>query len=205
MQWWGYSAVVVMVGVCIIIWYSPVRIVGMMSKSAAEDQMSLSIRLLFGLVRYEMNMPFKRVLHLFNPSVHIEVEPDSYKVLSDRIRRMLPYRDLLIRWLPRFLSHLRYNQFKWSTYIGVGEAPETAVITGLAWAIKSMLVRLFSSRVDPSSAIPDLNVIPQFNQFHFSTYFHIRLRIRLGHALMDLVILLFRLKRMQAAKPKMVS
>lgn len=208
MYWW-YGAAFVFVTLCIVVWYSEIRMVATFKKVEADERVLFSVRLLYGLIKYELNIPIIRFFGLIKglgikvKQLHFQHETEdkqsiniqSLKEFYRRIQLLLSFTDSLKQWGARTLSHLHLTNLKWSTHVGVGEAPETAIAAGMVWSVKSTLIGYFFNRLHPSSSLPELNVVPQYNQVHFSTHFYINANIRLGHALTDAFVLLVRIMR----------
>jgi hypothetical protein len=74
-------------------------------------------------------------------------------------------------------GHLECTQFRWQTRIGLGDAPETAITTGIVWGLKSSLLGLTLPHIDLKTK-PFVQVAPQYNSQHFSTDLLCKLQIR---------------------------
>lgn len=203
-----YVALSVVAVLCIAAWYSDIKMVIMFKKTGNDERIIFRIRMLYGLIRYELNVPMVRFFGWMNGFAFKLNRPDKeskkhkltmedLKEFYHRMQVLLKFTDGLKQWAQRSLSHLHCTRLKWTSHIGVGEAPETAIAVGLAWAIKSCVIGFILNRIRWSPFPQEINVVPQYNMIHFSTHFTADAQIRLGHALVDAVILLIRIIRVR--------
>jgi hypothetical protein len=85
-------------------------------------------------------------------------------------------------WLKQSLSLVHCTELKWVSYVGLGDAMESAVTTGLVWGLKSSVLGygLKFVRLDKQ---PKISVWPVYNKPHFSTELYCIVKIRIGYAI----------------------
>lgn len=81
---------------------------------------------------------------------------------------MLAHTAELVEWTKSVLSRTVCTELSWVTRIGLGDAADTAVTTGVVWGIKTSILG-YLLRFVRLEARPSLNVQPQFNRTMFST------------------------------------
>jgi hypothetical protein len=116
----------------------------------------------------------------------------------DRVQIIVKNIFNLTEWTKDTLSHVECTYVRWHTRVGIGDAPETAVVTGLLWGVKSSLLSFVMSRIC-LKAQPDVQVVPQYNQQLFSTDLICKAQIRLGHVLMAGLRLVVRMLKGQGS------
>jgi len=98
----------------------------------------------------------------------------------------------LSRWISQSMTYFHCTQLKWKTSIGVGEAPETAMLTGLVWGVNSNIVSLFINKIK-MDVIPQLEVHPLYNKKEFYIEAECILKIRIAHAIYIAIHFMIRL------------
>jgi hypothetical protein len=128
---------------------------------------------------------------------------DKHHITKEKIARFYRSSKLLMEnivgfpvWVKDSLSRVRCTQLRWETRVGIGDAPETAMTTGLLWGVKSSLLGFLFSSMQIETK-PKVLVEPQYNQMQFSTEFACIVKIRVGHAMVAGLLLLFRILRVK--------
>lgn len=195
--WVWIILVIVLVGLVVLL--SDVQTRFFVSRVKNNDHVSIQIKALFGLVRYKIEIPiikFKGIEQgIAVKAEHAKTNTQGpidelfKKVTMDKITETYRHAQLLLanffnfsKWLTQTLTHIRCVQLRWNTWIGLGDASDTAVSTGIVWALKSSLLG-FALRHIQLDTTPKLQVIPQFNRMQFSTELLCIFNIRLGYAL----------------------
>ncbi len=94
------------------------------------------------------------------------------------------------------LCRFHCTELTWETRIGAGDAPETAVSTGAAWAVKSAMLAVIYRAV-AFDIRPLVSVTPKYNQIEFATEFSCRLKVRVFSLLASMSLLLKRLGKIK--------
>jgi hypothetical protein len=177
-------------------------------KENKNDEIILDLEALFGLVKRRIAIPtiiFKNfhdglnvTTQLMDKAEHQMVHEENKKIDKQTIKEMFEkFRELLTHcfhfneWLKDTLKHIHCTRIFWKTEVGVGDAPETAVTTGMVWGLKTSLLAVVF-RFIKLDAQPELHVVPQFNQTKFTTQLLLLAYIRVFHILAACLYLLYR-------------
>ncbi len=169
------------------------------SRLEHDDRLVVSIKGLYGLVRYRIVVPviqFKNVSEGIRVERKVEHESSASadskkanKITAETISDFYHYgKDIvkhtldLLGWLRDVMKRVRCTEFRWDSHIGVGDAPETAITTGVVWGLKSSILSIIFSHIQ-LEAKPYVSVNPLYNQTQFSTELQCIAKIRLGYAI----------------------
>jgi hypothetical protein len=169
------------------------------SRVQHNDRIFLDIKALFGLIRYRFDVPVVKFKSL-QKGVMVKAEAvkkgDSSLVgegkqhinkerivdFFNRVKLILESTFHLYGWMKQTLAKVECTKVSWQTRIGVGDAPQTAITTGIVWGFKSSLLGFVFSYIRLRTQ-PHIQVFPQYNSPQFSTEATFAGRIRLGYAL----------------------
>ncbi|WP_171682125.1 DUF2953 domain-containing protein [Paenibacillus planticolens] len=207
MLWVGLVLLVVILAI-ILVAVSYIRGEFYFSRVKDNDTLTVEFRALFGIIRYRYVIPIIQ-FRGFTKGILIksEILSDTYAKLRDeskdhitkdkvilfykQAREALVHTVKLYEWMKKTLAKIECTELKWITRVGVGDAPETAITTGAIWGIKSSLLG-FTMRYVQVKATPRVDVIPQFNEKHFSTEVRFAGRIRVWYVVLASVSLIAR-------------
>ncbi|MGO4270780.1 DUF2953 domain-containing protein [Paenibacillus sp. TAF58] len=193
MLWLGI-VVLIIIFVAFVFLFSFIRGEFNFTRVKDNDTLSVEMRALFGLIRYRFVIPIIQFKG-FTQGILIKseiVSKSSSKLMDESKDHITKERILnayhqakeaivhtlnLYDWMKLTLAKVECTELKWITRVGVGDAPETAITTGAIWGIKSSLLG-FSISYVKLMAKPRIDVIPQYNEKHFSTDFRFAGRIR---------------------------
>jgi hypothetical protein len=195
--------VLVVIALIIVAAFSAVRTHIVYTREAQDDQFDVKIKALFGLLHFHYSVPSIKFEGLLKGiSVEREVStnipiPNSNKLKSrndiniDREFVLSSYEKWKVlvhhvlgfhHWLISTLKHTHCTKISWYTDVGLDDAAETAITTGMIWGLKASILGAFFHRIK-LEAQPQLAVVPQFNQTMFRTHLDCSLTIRMGYAL----------------------
>ncbi|WP_240343881.1 DUF2953 domain-containing protein [Paenibacillus sp. SYP-B3998] len=184
------------------------------SRVKDNDTLSVEMRALFGLVRYRYVIPIIQFKG-FGQGIMIKSETvtksnsksKSNAELKDAQKEHITKEKIisfykkakialvntlhLYDWMKMTLAKVECTELRWTTRVGVGDAPETAITTGAIWAIKSSLLG-FGIQYIKLQTKPMIDVVPQYNQMHFDTELRAAGRIRVWFVLLAGVRLVVR-------------
>jgi len=120
--------------------------------------------------------------------------PERISDLYQWSKQLLMHVREFTEWLRHTLTYVKCSEFRWETRLGVGDAAETALATGMLWAVKSTLFGYIFQYVH-LRAKPKLTIQPQYNHMEFSTEFSCHARIRLGLLVFSMLVLGWRIIR----------
>jgi hypothetical protein len=173
------------------------------SRVEQDDLLRLKIRALYGLFRYQYDVPIinwsgslksvKFLKESINQNVQHVTGKDKGKITRHTIVRQVENWNALLRhtlglnrWLIRTMKQVHCTSIEWTTKAGVGEAPDTAITAGLLWGIKSSMLG-YVFRFVQLHEMPVVNVTPLFNQvkleIRFAGHLYIRMNVLLAAGL----------------------
>lgn len=182
------------------------------SRESEDDDFYVQIKALFGAIRYRYSLPTIKFEGL-KQGVSLETEkttnipmPDSKDHINVNrkviVSRYEQFRELIShvlgfhRWLISTLKHTHCSQISWITNVGLDDAAETAITTGMIWGLKTSILGIIFNHIQ-LEAQPQLAVVPQFNDPQFQTHFDCIIRIRLGYAMLAGLHLLVRIYKVK--------
>lgn len=212
MFWLWVGLFIIFVAVCIVL-VSSIRGEVHFTRVRDNDQLSFHVRALFGLFHYRFVVP---VIKFKNWSKGVMVKSEAVNQKSStligeqqehfnkekivdlytRVKLLLENAVNINSWLKQTLRHVSCSKLSWVTRLGIGDAPETAISTGMVWAIKSSMLGFVMKYVQVRTR-PQIAVIPQYNQHQFATEFHAEGQIRVAYVLWAGVMLLVRIYKVK--------
>jgi hypothetical protein len=176
-----------------------------------DDRIILEIKALYGLVWYRKDVPLvefagwcKGILvkteEIEDKEEHLQSQ-DSEAIGVRKILKFVRTARVLLRktyglndWFRQLFARIKCTNLSWNTRIGLEDAPVTAFMVGVVWAIKSTLVGFGHQYVQMKQA-PIITVVPQYNILDFSTELLIVGKIRIAYVLMAAMRLFIRITR----------
>ncbi|MFK7696483.1 DUF2953 domain-containing protein [Paenibacillus sp. HJGM_3] len=194
--WIGVSAVVQLATTIAML--SSVYLHVHFSKLGQNDRFHIRVKALFGLIKLDYEVPklklsgLKALLYEGEMSVNGKTASvsdgagviDRRKIMQffEQTKLLLTHTEGLNAWTKETMRLLKCTEFRWTTRVGLNDAPETAVLTGLIWALKSSILHLAAKRIR-LQAQPVIHVFPLYNRLHFTTEFLAEGHLRAGSAL----------------------
>ncbi|USG67250.1 DUF2953 domain-containing protein [Brevibacillus ruminantium] len=211
--WWILLAFLLII---VLIAITPMRISLYYGRVEENDHLVVEISAWFRLIRRKYELPHITIKQSEEgPKLKAKVETVNQQTKKDeRVRGigrrqvkkwMHNYQDLLERFhdfkpvLQQFAKKVRCERLEWHTVLGAGGAAETGAILGAVWAVKSMLVAVFSHAISLRS-MPKLSVQPVWNQMVIHTQARVILHFWLGHAIVMGIRILLRWRRERSHK-----
>lgn len=189
---------------------SPVIVSGHFRKNGNKEDAELTVKLLFGLIRYRFKVPFARFtgtsLELkeqmqgtgpgFDTSGQKKDNIDAEKISNaiDSVKDWLAMTRNLTGWVRQTLAKIEVVKWQWSTSVGTGDAMWTAMATGLLWSVKTSSIGFLSQLVRLKEQ-PELTVEPVYVNPAFTTEWKCIAQIRFGYAILAGLQLLVRMKK----------
>lgn len=168
-----------------------------------NDDLSIEIRLLFGLIRIKKKFPLIKVDDnspslVVKEETKVKVGEDGPQQKGDKKTKQFTAQELLntlsntkemlqhvvgfhriIRYL---LSKFQIKDIEWSSIVGLGDAAHTGAIAGAVWAVKGAIIGIVSNYMKMQN-MPHIHIYPQFQRNVSETLFKCMIRFRLGHAM----------------------
>ncbi|MFD0586856.1 DUF2953 domain-containing protein [Paenibacillus sp. GCM10027627] len=189
---------------------SPIVVHGYVRKVGDKEDAELSVKALFGLIRYRFEIPFMRFTGTslkveekisssgagLNSWKDFNDEIDAEKVESaiDKYKQILHLIKDLRGWIRGTLARVKLTDWQWTTSLGTGDAMWTAMATGAVWSVKTSIVGVLSQMVSLKSQ-PIMSVNANFQNPSFTTEWSCIAQIRFGYAILAGLQLLVRMKK----------
>ncbi|WP_276351763.1 DUF2953 domain-containing protein [Cohnella caldifontis] len=214
MAFWWWAALCAAAVAVIAAIASPVRIRVRYSKSGKLDQLIVIVKALYGLVRFRAVVPAilirgQKVLIRRETTMQVAGQPNrgaaDIPLGIEALRnKWQGYRGVLEatrgfrEWMGRTLKKVECTRFRLDLRIGTGDAPSTAIISGLLWSLYGAAIafagRTFTLRTRPHGAVE-----PVYNRSEFSVVWEADFRVRLGTVIWSMIGLGTRVVRLRPA------
>ncbi|WML47292.1 DUF2953 domain-containing protein [Neobacillus sp. PS3-34] len=197
---WLLLALLILLFLLFIILFTKITIFINYYHHKDNDDLKVEFRALFGLIKYKINVPLikiddnsptivlKETTQKSNNSENEKKDRKQFSAedLLDSIRdtkELLEHVFKLHKIVKAFLGKVSIKQFEWRTIFGIGDAAYTGMLTGAFWAIKGSIVGLISHYMKMKQ-MPQLAVIPHFQQTVSQTQLKCIFQFRIGHAIL---------------------
>ena len=207
MTWWGWM-LAGGAAVAIALLASKVSFELFYSRVKDNDRLYIYCKAVYGLIQYRFEVPviafkgFKKGV-MFKEE-HVNERGDTLlgegtaEINKDKVIRYFKKAKIFVDatyhlrdWLYDTMSKVTCTQLKWSTRIGLGDAPETAITTGIVWTLKSSLLTFMFTHIKRCGN-PDIQVIPDYRQTLFTTELTWKGQMRFDQACASLVLFVVR-------------
>lgn len=173
---------------------SHINVKGVHLYSAEKRFIRYEVRALFGLIRLNYEMPDMNMAKMQQYIAQRKTNR-QYK----RAKFIVTHIDQFYQWMLTLLKRIKCVQLDWQTKIGMSDAAETALLSGVAWGVKTTLIGALSQRLTLTN-MPHLQVSPHFNEALLSTELVFKLQVRLFNLLRSLTVLLMGLLKVVIKK-----
>lgn len=207
MTWWGWM-LAGGAAVAIALLASKVSFELFYSRVKDNDRLYIYCKAVYGLIQYRFEVPviafkgFKKGVML--KEEHVNERGDSLlgegtaEINKDKVIQYFKKAKIFVEatyhmrdWLYDTMSKVTCTQLKWSTRIGLGDAPETAITTGIVWTLKSSLLTFMFTHIKRCGN-PDIQVIPDYRQTVFTTELMWKGQMRFDQACASLILFMVR-------------
>jgi hypothetical protein len=206
---WLWLIAGILVAGMLLFAFSDIRLKIRFSHTEGDEYLSVDARGLYGLLRYRYAVPIiywsEEGLRIKKEKINrnglqgdekLTINRDKVEDFFHRSKLLLSYTARLLEWTKGVMAHTVCTEISWVTRVGLGDAADTAITTGVVWGLKtSLLGYLF--RYIRLEAKPALSVQPQFNRMQFSTEGVCVMKIKVGYALYAVFLLLNRILRVK--------
>jgi hypothetical protein len=175
---WLYFFVVLLVILfffLIFIIFSRLHLTIMYTNEKGNDHLTIKIRLW-------------RFIHL-EREVEINEEEAREKDQNEDERNLLKKLQELIEivkntfpYIQKFLQKCKIYQLKWDTIVGLSDASNTGIVTGLLWALKGNIIGYFS-HYSQLEAHPEITITPNFHEANFFTTITCKVSVPIGQVI----------------------
>lgn len=179
-----------------VILYSNLKVNFSFVRQGKDDCLIINLIGLYGTFKYTTKIPFIDLVDGREgvPALEINTKKEMGKKarqmdhsksiinLHEMERIINKYKKIYIKY-ETFIKHIKrklvLNNISWYTEIGTNDAAETAIITGLIWAIKASIIVLISKGYNLSDVY--ISVVPNYNIDNFETSIDCIFSIKLGY------------------------
>lgn len=184
MAFWLYTPIVLAAIVVVLALFSRIRIRMRYSRSGEQDQLIVLVRAMFGTVRYRMIVPAimirgRDLVYERKSSARVGGKPKlnlpEWKVGTRLLRRWRQWKPMMRRVLRR----VECTRFRLEFRVGTGDAPSTAVLSGVLWSAYGCALGAFSAFVKLKSR-PYGGVEPVFGRTEFAVVWEADFQMRAG-------------------------
>lgn len=195
-----------------ILLYSNVKVEITFKRYNKDDILIINIAVFYGIFTYKKQIPFMDLIKINNEIQGIESESQSKinkSLINDKqsiikiseIRKYLEkfkkiynkFKKYIIPFKNYVQEKILFKRIYWNSEIGVGNADETAIVTGIIWSIKSTFISFMSNSYNLLDTVID--VTPNYNVNTIKTHINCIFTIKLGHIInAGIKILLIRIK-----------
>jgi hypothetical protein len=179
-----------------------------------DDMLMINLSAWFGLIRFQHEVSVIKLAEDMSGVIYrtetespqepidqknFKMNPKEMFQFHHRIYELFKHVHALHRILRRFLKKVRLYEWRWRSAIGTGDAAETGMLSGLGWGIKSNITLLIS-RYLSLRVVPKYDVKPLFQEKRLETELSCMFRIRVGHAILAGLRMLFNLRKRRDIK-----
>jgi len=189
------SAIIILI---FILLYSNIKIKVNFKRHDDNDMIILNITVLYGIFTYTKQIPFVDIVKGYNnvPAVEIQSNKqynENYKGDSKSVfntneiekyikkykELYIKFEKLIIPFTKRLKQKVIFNEIYWNTELGIDDAANTAIITGILWSVKSTMLVFISNNFNLHSKY--INVVPNYNIKTFKTSINCIFTVKLGN------------------------
>lgn len=181
-----------------ILLYSKIKVEINFKQYDKDDILIISITVFYGIFTYKKQIPFMDFIKENDGEPALEIKSQSKEnenLISDKesivdineIKNIFKkYKKLYIKYKKYVIPFKKYIEKKmifksiyWNSEVGLGNADETAILTGIIWSIKSTFISLISNSYNLLDTF--INVTPNYNTNTIKTHINCIFTIKLGH------------------------
>ena len=195
---WILLGCLLLVLLLLLVLITKVKVTIHYSHSQNDDSLKIEFKVLFGLIKYKLNVPLIKVDD-DSPSIVVEENVESgngekkkketTKVTGeDMLQGFQDMKTLLEhilsfhRIIRNFCKKVKIKELDWRSAFGTGDAALTGMLTGAVWAVKGSIIGVISHYFILLKP-PQVSVQPYFQMKVSQTVFTCMLQFRIGHAM----------------------
>ncbi|MFE7149614.1 DUF2953 domain-containing protein [Heyndrickxia sporothermodurans] len=177
----------------LVIWFTTITIFIDYSHRIDDDHLRVQF-IMWKFIRYKLKIPAIKV-EKAEPTITYEKKTNTgthehseitTKEITDRIsdfKELLEHIFGLKIIIQKFLKKVRITQLEWHSTIGFKDAALTGKITGVAIAVKSIIIAFISKQMNLMQ-FPNYSVTPSFQIPISETTLKCMIKIRIGNAIL---------------------
>ena len=180
----------------ILVLFSSIKIKFKLLKDNTCEELIFHFYLLYGLIKYRMEIPFVEILNkaqaITSTEINSDIEISNQEAIKDHKREDFSWDELESMYNQATMMYRKYkigiqyineklvmDEISWLTEVGVGDAAATAITTGFFWAIKSNIIALLIKKLELKSY--HVNVFPFYGADKFNTSLDCIITLKIGY------------------------
>ncbi|MFF2482113.1 DUF2953 domain-containing protein [Paenibacillus sp. NPDC058071] len=207
---WLVTAAVVGMTLIVLALLSPVRIRFHTFKAGSDDDVTIELKALYGLLVYSLQIPsvkfYGGLMHLqgtvsgstagmdVSSEKKDDIGWDKISKLVDKMKQIIQITRHLPDWVKQTAKRIQLKELSLQIKIGTGDAMWTAMATGLVWSLLTTFFGLVSQYVHVKRE-PAFTIAPDYKQVSFAAECLCIVQIRLVYAIFAGLHLLARAKK----------
>jgi hypothetical protein len=198
---WLLAALIVIIFLLLLIIFTKLTVHLNYYHHNDNDDLKLEFRIWLGLIKYKINVPLIKIddnspsvilkgkTHMGSSSEkssnikEAQITPETISKKLQNSKQILKHVTDFSVIVRKFLKKVSIKQLDWHSFVGVGDAAHTGVITGALWAFKGSLIGILSHFISLKE-MPNLSVTPHFQLAIIQTQVTCIIQFRLGHAIL---------------------
>ncbi|MBS4173817.1 DUF2953 domain-containing protein [Bacillus sp. FJAT-49736] len=176
-----------------IIWFTTITIVIDYSHMQDDDHFNIKLSA-WKFIRHTIEVPVVKIdkeePHIIYKKKNKAGEHETNKITPHEIKnRFSDYKELmqhvfdLNAVIQKFLKTVKVKKLEWHSYVGLKDAAQTGVLTGVVWSIKGVIIGLLSKYMRLKTN-PVISVQPSFQIPVSQTKIKCMFKIRIGNAIL---------------------
>lgn len=147
--------------------------------SGTHLRLWIGVRALYGLIRFKYEIR--------------QVNLDTMKQV-ERFNDPRYHNGKLTKIFIHLLSKTHVIMYQWDLELGLGEAAQTAIASGMAWSVLSVLTGAATEHIR-FNVVPSIQVVPRYNDLTFLTRLVCISRLRVVHSIGAVYMMISRILR----------
>jgi len=187
---------------------STIKINLLLMKDGEDDHIEVNAQAFYGLIKYQKKFPFIDMINdkknLFEAHINTSatvgnidipvgekkdkalIDYDEIKYYKNKIEEVYKVYNNTINYIRK---KLLFEKLNWDTKIGTGDAAETAIITGLFWAVKSSILSVFNSKLRLNDI--GVNITPVYETAQLKTRLDCIISLKVGYIIIACIKFVF--------------
>lgn len=206
-------AVIILFGFSITISFLNLKIKINFIRKGDNDDINISLYILKGLLKYKVTIPFIDIINsidnnefiktqvyrktqvlkeqkIFKKANKKELNFNEMKLLAEKF---LDFRRKYLETIKYIMKKIAIDNIYWWTEIGLEDAADTAVLSGILWGIKSNLIMFLKRKYKLDYIYIDIK--PYYTEKKLNVIFSCIVTLKLGYIIMTgIKLLLIRIK-----------
>ncbi|WP_026477945.1 DUF2953 domain-containing protein [Alkaliphilus transvaalensis] len=191
----------------IVFAFSELNVAILVLKNSSREEIVIDIKLLYGLLKYRIELPFVEALkkgNIINDfNLNSDIEIGKQEIIKDNKERDFSLHEIKRIYHQFRLTYIKYKKILnyinsriifeevcWDTEVGTGDAAVTAIATGSFWVIKTNLASFAKKKLKLKEMW--VNVRPYYEGEKFTTSFNCIFTLKIGYIIIAAIKTIYR-------------